>query len=67
MDVRNLIDNSNITRMQIAVIAVCFILDVLDGFDVLAIAYTAPAIAGEWGLEPRALGPSLASASSVCV
>ena len=34
MNVRELIDTAPVTRLQIAVLAVCFILNMLDGIDV---------------------------------
>lgn len=55
-DLRTLIDNSTITGLQISVISVCFLLNILDGFDVLAMAYTAPSIGQEWGLAAHKLG-----------
>lgn len=44
------------SRIQVMVIALCSIINVLDGFDVMAIAFTAPQIAEEWGLSPETLG-----------
>lgn len=41
---------------QIAVIAVCIVLNALDGFDVLAISFAAPGIAREWGVDKATLG-----------
>lgn len=42
--------------LQLRVIALCIAINMLDGFDILAMAYTAPAIAGEWQLDPKRLG-----------
>jgi len=44
------------TPFQIAAIGVCVLINALDGFDVLAIAFTAPAISREWGLSPTQVG-----------
>ncbi len=44
------------TAFQIAAIGVCVLINALDGFDVLAIAFTAPAISREWGLSPTQIG-----------
>ncbi|EHP41085.1 4-hydroxybenzoate transporter PcaK [Cupriavidus basilensis OR16] len=41
---------------QFIVVAICIAINVLDGFDALASAFTAPSIAREWGLRPTALG-----------
>jgi benzoate transport len=44
------------TRFQIGVVALCIFIAGLDGFDVLVVAFTAPAIAKDWALNPAALG-----------
>lgn len=41
---------------QIAVVALCIVLNALDGFDVLAISFAAPGIAAEWGVNKATLG-----------
>ena len=48
--------------LQILVVGLCFALNVFDGFDILAISFTAPAIRDEWGLSAQTLG-ALFSAS----
>jgi len=55
-DVKSLIDNSKITGTQIGVIAVCLIMNMLDGMDVMVISYAAPLLSEEWGIEKSALG-----------
>ena len=42
--------------VQIIAVAMCVVINMLDGFDVLVMAFTAPEIAREWQLEPQALG-----------
>ncbi len=54
--IRQLIDEKPISSLQLRVILVCFALNMLDGFDVLAIAFTAPTISQEWQLTPYMLG-----------
>lgn len=49
------------TRFQIIAIALCMVINMLDGFDVLVIAFTAPSISAEWGLSPTAVGLLLSS------
>jgi benzoate transport len=44
------------TLFQIVIVILCVLIAALDGFDVLAIAYTAPSIAHQWGLSPANLG-----------
>jgi len=56
MDIRELIDTGPVKKLQISVIGICCILNILDGFDVLAIAFAAPPIADEWAIQPAALG-----------
>ncbi len=41
---------------QMFVIVICTAINMVDGFDVLAISFTAPDIAREWGVAPVALG-----------
>jgi len=54
--VRELVDASRLTGLQIVVLAVCFFLNMIDGMDVLAIAFAAPAISAEWSISPQSLG-----------
>src|SRR5579862_6684473 len=44
------------SRMQIAAVVTCILLNALDGFDVLAISFAAPGIAAEWGINRATLG-----------
>ena len=46
----------DMSSLQITTVAICLAINMIDGFDVLAIAFTAPAIAKEWGMEPSQLG-----------
>ncbi len=62
MPLRALIDDSPFTRQQMLVVGICFVLNMLDGMDVLAIAYAAPLIAAGWSLTPQALGIVFSSA-----
>ncbi|MFT7461461.1 MAG: AAHS family 4-hydroxybenzoate transporter-like MFS transporter, partial [Planctomycetota bacterium] len=50
------IHEGSMTRIQVLVIGLCSMINILDGFDVMAIAFTAPQIASEWGLTPETLG-----------
>ena len=52
----SILDSGKITRTQYAIIAVCFLMNVLDGVDVLVISYCASAIAKDWALSPETLG-----------
>ena len=44
------------TRIQLLIIGLCSMINILDGFDVMAIAFTAPQISSEWNLSPEILG-----------
>ena len=55
-DIKNLIDNNKMTRLQYATLATCFLMNMLDGMDVMVISYTAPSIAEEWAVSSEALG-----------
>ena len=56
MDPREVIDQSSMTRLQITAVVLCIVLNALDGFDVLSIAFAAPGISSEWGIDRAALG-----------
>jgi MFS family permease len=60
-DFFKILDQGRLTRTQLGVIAVCWLINMLDGFDVLAIAYTAPTISAEWQLAPETLGVVLSA------
>lgn len=51
-----LIDKNPMTGLQYSTIFICFLMNMLDGMDVLVISYTAPAIAKAWDISPQALG-----------
>jgi len=55
-DPRHLISSAPMSRMQIIAIGITFILNALDGFDVLSISFASPGIAAEWGIDRAALG-----------
>lgn len=54
--IARLIDQGEFSMTQKLVVAICFILNVLDGFDVVAISYAAPAISEAWTIAPATLG-----------
>jgi benzoate transport len=55
-DPRALLRRGPMSGFQIAAVTICMIVNMLDGFDVLAIAFTGPAIAHDWALAPTQLG-----------
>lgn len=56
MNLRETIDNSPMSLYQWAIVAMATILNILDGFDVLALAFTASAIKTEFQLSGIQLG-----------
>jgi AAHS family 4-hydroxybenzoate transporter-like MFS transporter len=50
------VDQEPIGRLQVLVLTVCALVAILDGFDLQAIAFTAPVIAQQWRIEATALG-----------
>lgn len=48
--------DSQWTARQILVVATCFILNMLDGMDVLILSYIAPALSSDWAVSPERLG-----------
>ena len=44
------------SRLQILVVAICVLINMLDGMDVMIIAYVAPTMAQDWGVGFQALG-----------
>jgi MFS family permease len=54
--IRQLIDESPMTRFQIVAATMCIVLNMLDGFDVLAVAFTAAHISKDWGLNGKQIG-----------
>lgn len=55
-DVRQVIAESPMTGFQIFIIVICQLINILDGFDIVIIAYAAPLIGQEWTLSPERLG-----------
>lgn len=55
-EIRAIIESGAMSAFQVFAVAICWTINMLDGFDVLAIAFTAPEISNEWGLGPAALG-----------
>lgn len=57
VDVGRLIDANQIGKFQWMVLILCGACMVVDGFDVQAMGYVAPAIIQDWGIDKSALGP----------
>lgn len=55
-DIRKNLDEGAMTSFQWLAIAICIMLIMLDGFDVLVMAFTASSVAAEWKLGGAQLG-----------
>ena len=55
-DPREIIDQMHMTTAQIIVVVMTVLLNAMDGFDVLSIAFASPGIAKEWGIAQTGLG-----------
>lgn len=47
---------TKMTTLQLATIFICFLMNTLDGMDVMVVSYAAPAIGKEWAISPQAMG-----------
>lgn len=54
--VRDLIDERPMSRFQWSAVVVCVLLNMIDGFDVLVMAFTGKSVSAEWGLTGAQLG-----------
>jgi MFS transporter, AAHS family, 4-hydroxybenzoate transporter len=63
VDVSALIDRRPISRLQMGAFACCLLSLIMDGFDVQALGYAAPAIVREWNVPNSALGPVFGAAN----
>ncbi len=55
-DIRQLVANGRMSAHQITAILVCVGLNMLDGFDVLVMSFTAPGVSAEWKLTGSQVG-----------
>jgi MFS family permease len=60
--VRARIDEGPVVPLMGLVVLLCFLLNLADGIDVVAMSVTAPSVAASWGLERAALGPLFSAA-----
>jgi benzoate transport len=61
LDLRQAIDAGPMSRFQVTALALCVVLNMLDGFDVLVMAFTASEVAREWSLTGARLGVLLSA------
>ena len=61
VNLAEVVDRSQLGPVQWSVFVLCLLCLIMDGFDVQALGYTAPAIIREWGIAGSALGPVFAA------
>ena len=61
-DLQEFIDTSPFSPYQWLIVALCFTIILMDGFDTAAIGYIAPSLLQQWGLQRGDLGPVLSAA-----
>jgi MFS transporter, AAHS family, 4-hydroxybenzoate transporter len=49
-------DNSKISTLQLSAILICFLMNMLDGMDVMVVSYAASTISKAWAIGPESLG-----------
>lgn len=57
MEVQQFIDAQPLSRTQKLIIALCFLVVAIDGFDTAAVGFIAPALKEAWQLDPEHLMP----------
>lgn len=57
VDIQEFINSRPLSRYQITVIILCFLVVAADGFDTAAVGYIAPALRAQWGVAPAQLAP----------
>jgi len=55
VNIQQFIDTQRISPFQLKVMALCFLVGAVDGFDPAAVGYIAPALKGQWKLAPTQL------------
>ncbi|WP_455886994.1 MFS transporter [Pseudomonas rustica] len=55
-DLKHRLDNDPMGRFQYLAIGICIVLNMIDGFDVLVMAFTAASVSAEWNLNGAQVG-----------
>jgi AAHS family 4-hydroxybenzoate transporter-like MFS transporter len=63
INIGELLEESRIGPLQIRVFVLCMICLIMDGFDVQAMGYVAPAVVQDWGVPRSVLGGVFAAAN----
>ena len=62
MEIKERIEASPMKRLQVGIVAICVALNMIDGFDVLVMAFSADSISTHWNLSGARLGMLLSAA-----
>lgn len=62
VDVRQLINQSDLSRWQKRLIALCFVVVALDGMDIALMGFIAPTLKAEWSITSHQLGLVISAA-----
>ena len=54
--VQDQINNTDMSRFQVLAVAACVVINMLDGYDVLVMSFTASGVAGEWAISQTVTG-----------
>lgn len=49
-------ENKSISALQLSTILICFLMNMLDGMDVMVVSYASPNISKDWAISPQSLG-----------
>ncbi len=63
LNVTDVLETSPIGALQVRVFTLSMLCLIMDGFDVQAMGYAAPALVADWGIKGPALGPVFAAAN----
>lgn len=61
VDLKATVDNGPMSAFQWLAIGICIVLNMIDGFDVLVMAFTAASVSAEWGLKGAQIGMLLSA------
>lgn len=56
LDVLEQVKNPLMSRAQVRAVALCLVINLIDGFDLLVTSFVGPASTHEWGLSPSRMG-----------
>jgi AAHS family 4-hydroxybenzoate transporter-like MFS transporter len=62
VNISDVIDRSRVTSFQWMTYVLCALCLIMDGYDVQAMGYVAPALTRQWNIPPATLGPVLSAA-----